>query len=245
MKKFVIQFYLVILICSVSYNITKSQHQNNIKRDLANIYLKNATIFLKTIRNIIDDYNYYLESHDYDLLNIKTIEYIINNKVYLSIDWIPNSNFIYLNLPNNTDYQVNLRISDDNDSKEISNTLLLDNNYEFYFNQIFFNYSTFEKVIITTKKKNSFNNIKAIFTIKSNGYQIMNFNNNNGEFIFDKNQLNESNTYCFYYIKEKEYISNKISKCIFIKIQNKFLKYIQELIMIILINHIIILILKK
>ena len=153
MKKFVIQFYLVILICSVSCNITKSQHQNNIKRDLANIYLKNATIFLKTIRNIIDDYNYYLESHDYDLLNIKTIEYIINNKVYLSIDWIPNSNFIYLNLPNNTDYQVNLRISDDNDSKEISNTLLLDNNYEFYFNQIFFNYSTFEKVIITTKKK--------------------------------------------------------------------------------------------
>ena len=216
MKKFVIQFYLVILICSVSCNITKSQHQNNIKRDLANIYLKNATIFLKTIRNIIDDYNYYLESHDYDLLNIKTIEYIINNKVYLSIDWIPNSNFIYLNLPNNTDYQVNLRISDDNDSKEISNTLLLDNNYEFYFNQIFFNYSTFEKVIITTKKKNSFNNIKAIFTIKSNGYQIMNFNNNNGEFIFDKNQLNESKTYCFYYIKEKEYISNKISKCIFI-----------------------------
>ena len=218
MKKYMIQFSLVILICSVSCNVLNSQYQKYINRDLTDINLKNSTIFLKKIRNIIDDYNYYLESHDYDLLNIKNIEYIINSKVYLSIDWIPNSNFIYLNLPNNSNYEIKLRIYDENDSKEISNTLLIDNYYEFEFNQIFFDYSTFEKVIITAKNKNSFKNIKAIFTINKAGNQIITFNNNNGEFIFNKNQLNESKTYCFFYIKEKEYIENKISKCIFIYI---------------------------
>ncbi len=216
MKKNVIQFCLVILICSVVCNNKKSQYQNNIKRDLADINLKNAKIYFKKIRNIVDDYNYYLECHDYDLLKIKNIEYIINYKIYLSNDWIPNSNYIYLNLPNNTNYNINIRIYDENDSKEISNTLLFDNNYEFNFNQIFFDYSTFEKVIITTKNKNSFKEIKAIFTINNTGNQIINFNNNNGEFIFNKNQLTESKTYCFYYIKEKEYTENKISKCIFI-----------------------------